>query len=82
MVGFSDNIPCRIATLYQAFYEIMDITVRMQSWNLWFVEVTRHIKTKFQSPGIKTQIFFFFEGELYLTPTLELLHMIGSLVFF
>lgn len=60
MVGFSDNIPCRITTLYQAFYEIMDITVRMQLWNLRFVEVTRHIKTKFQSPGIKTQNFFFF----------------------
>lgn len=60
MVGFSDNIPCRITTLYQAFYEIMDNTVRMQSWNLQFVEVTRNIKTKFQSPGIKTQIFFFF----------------------
>lgn len=68
MVGFSDNIPCRIATLYQAFYEIMDITVRMQLWNLRFVEVTRHIKTKFQSPGIKTQNFFFLKGNFIQLP--------------
>lgn len=67
MVGFSDNIPCRITTLYQAFYEIMDNTVRMQSWNLQFVEVTRNIKTKFQSPGIKTQ-FFFLKGNFIQLP--------------
>lgn len=61
MVDLSDNIPYRITTLYQAFYEIMDNTVRMQSWNLRFVEVTRYIKTKFQPPSIKTQtsVFFF-----------------------
>lgn len=34
MVGLSDNIPCRIPTLYQAFYEMMDNTARMQLWNL------------------------------------------------
>lgn len=80
MVGFSDSIPCRITTLYQAFYEIMDNTVRIQSCTLRFVEVTRHIKTEFQSPGMKPQTSFFFF--FYPTPTLELLHMIGSLVFF